>query len=57
MEDFKHHLLDRGFSNHTVESYLYAVKQRPLYTFSSCRFSPRRKMLFFGSSHIGTTLR
>ena len=27
MEDFKHHLLDRGFSNHTVESYLYAVKQ------------------------------
>lgn len=27
MEDFKHHLLDRGFSSHTVESYLYAAKQ------------------------------
>lgn len=27
MEDFKRHLLDCGFSGHTVESYLYAAKQ------------------------------
>lgn len=27
MEDFKRHLLDHGFSNHTVDSYLYAAKQ------------------------------
>lgn len=27
MEDFKAHLFDCGFSNHTVESYLYAAKQ------------------------------
>lgn len=27
MEDFKRYLLDRDFSNHTVESYLYAAKQ------------------------------
>lgn len=27
MEDFKRYLLGRGFSNHTVESYLFAAKQ------------------------------
>ena len=27
MEDFKAHLLERGFSRHTVDSYLYAARQ------------------------------